>query len=226
MPEPVFPFATARGLPSRTCSLSSPPAGRKRSSRSPRLPLPSPRRTRRWSPSRPSRSTAVRRSCSSARAPAGCRARTSRAGSSRPPPTAPGRRPGARVVGHPPHSGWAQLAAVPHRRAGDRCPRASPRAGGGAAARRPDRAAPAARVPRPPPGRRMLVTGASGGVGHFVTELAAAAGADVTVQSRSPERLLKLGATAADRGHARTPQDRSTSCSSRSAATRSPRPSA
>ena len=103
---------------------------------------------------------------------------------------------GARVVGHPPHSGWAQLAAVrtdalttlPEGVATEQAA-ALPLAG--LTALRLLRAAPS------PAGRRMLVTGASGGVGHFVTELAVAAGADVTVQSRSPERLLKLGATAA-----------------------------
>jgi NADPH:quinone reductase len=47
-------------------------------------------------------------------------------------------------------------------------------------------------------GMRVLLTGASGGVGHFVVELAAAQGALVTAVSSSPERgerLLALGAT-------------------------------
>jgi NADPH:quinone reductase-like Zn-dependent oxidoreductase len=46
-------------------------------------------------------------------------------------------------------------------------------------------------------GARVLLTGASGGVGHFVVELAAAQGALVTAVSSSPargERLLALGA--------------------------------
>jgi NADPH:quinone reductase-like Zn-dependent oxidoreductase len=46
-------------------------------------------------------------------------------------------------------------------------------------------------------GRRVLLTGASGGVGHFVVELAAAQGALTTAVSSSPERgerLLALGA--------------------------------
>ena len=46
-------------------------------------------------------------------------------------------------------------------------------------------------------GRRVLLTGASGGVGHFVVELATAQGARVTAVSSSPERgerLLALGA--------------------------------
>ncbi len=48
-------------------------------------------------------------------------------------------------------------------------------------------------------GVRMLVTGASGGVGHYVTELATNAGALVTAVTRSAERgarLLELGAAA------------------------------
>ena len=46
-------------------------------------------------------------------------------------------------------------------------------------------------------GRRILLTGASGGVGHYVTELAAAAGAEVTAVTASAERgrrLAELGA--------------------------------
>lgn len=45
--------------------------------------------------------------------------------------------------------------------------------------------------------RRVLMTGASGGVGHYFTELAAAQGADLTVVSATPERaerLISLGA--------------------------------
>jgi NADPH:quinone reductase-like Zn-dependent oxidoreductase len=46
-------------------------------------------------------------------------------------------------------------------------------------------------------GRRILITGASGGVGHYFVELAAAAGLEITAVSSSAERgarLLELGA--------------------------------
>jgi NADPH:quinone reductase-like Zn-dependent oxidoreductase len=41
-------------------------------------------------------------------------------------------------------------------------------------------------------GRRVLLTGASGGVGHFLTELAAGSGAQVTTVTSSPERGMRL----------------------------------
>jgi len=47
------------------------------------------------------------------------------------------------------------------------------------------------------PGDRVLVTGAAGGVGHFVVQLAAAAGLDVVGQARTSERgttVLEAGA--------------------------------
>lgn len=102
---------------------------------------------------------------------------------------------GERVVGHPASGGWAELVAVPTdalARLGDiasETAAALPLAG--LTALRLLRAMPS------PAGRRLLVTGASGGVGHFLVELAAGAGAAVTVVSRRPDRLLSLGAVAA-----------------------------
>lgn len=51
-------------------------------------------------------------------------------------------------------------------------------------------------------GARVLLTGASGGVGHLLTELAASAGAEVVVVTASADRaarLLKLGASTSAR---------------------------
>ncbi|MFD9128275.1 zinc-binding dehydrogenase [Kitasatospora sp. NPDC059571] len=98
---------------------------------------------------------------------------------------------GQRVVAHPPASGWAEYVAVPASAAA-RLPEqvttvqaaALPLAG--LTALRLLRAAGAVA------GRRILLTGASGGVGHYVTELAAAAGAELTAVSRSAERGARL----------------------------------
>ncbi|GAA4236090.1 zinc-binding dehydrogenase [Actinomadura meridiana] len=114
-------------------------------------------------------------------------------------PAADGTRPGvgARVVGHPMGGGWAEFVAVP----------------ADALAVPPDTvsavqgaALPLAgltslrllRVAGPVLGRRVLLTGASGGVGHYVTELAANAGAHLTAVTRGRERaegLVRLGAS-------------------------------
>ncbi|WP_194897138.1 zinc-binding dehydrogenase [Catenulispora pinisilvae] len=103
---------------------------------------------------------------------------------------------GTRVVGHPPQGGWAEYVAVPT----------------GSLAELPDgvRAATAAALPLAgltalrllraagsAAGRSILITGASGGVGHYFVELAAAAGLEITAVSSSPERgarLRELGA--------------------------------
>ncbi|MGW0774762.1 zinc-binding dehydrogenase [Streptomyces sp. NPDC002835] len=105
---------------------------------------------------------------------------------------------GARVVGHPPQGGWAEYAAVPtHSLAvlpdGIDAVRAAALPLAGITALRLLRTAGSVT------GRRLLLTGASGGVGHYVTELAAAAGAAVTVVTATPsrgERLRELGAAA------------------------------
>jgi len=100
---------------------------------------------------------------------------------------------GDRVVGHPPGGGWAERVAVRTDAlapAGDLAPEtaaALPLAG--LTALRLLRAMPS------PAGRRLLITGASGGVGHYLVQLAV--GAEITVVSRRPERLLALGASAA-----------------------------
>lgn len=56
-----------------------------------------------------------------------------------------------------------------------------------------------ARAAGPLASRRLLLTGASGGVGHYFVELAAAQGAEVTVVTATEERgrrLMRLGASA------------------------------
>ncbi|MFE2151824.1 zinc-binding dehydrogenase [Streptomyces lavendulae] len=103
---------------------------------------------------------------------------------------------GTRVVGHPPLGGWAEYVAVPtHSLAvlpdGIDAVRAAALPLAGITALRLLRAAGSLA------GRRVLLTGASGGVGHYVTELAAAAGAEVTVVTATAargERLRRLGA--------------------------------
>jgi len=103
---------------------------------------------------------------------------------------------GTRVVAHVPAGGWAPLVAAPTN----------------ALAMLPDTVAATSastlgvagltalrllRTAGTVAGRRLLLTGASGGLGHFVVELAATQGALVTAVSSSPERgerLLALGA--------------------------------
>ncbi|MEU4927858.1 zinc-binding dehydrogenase [Streptomyces yokosukanensis] len=101
-----------------------------------------------------------------------------------------------RVVGHPMSGGWAEYVAVPTSALAELPDSVSVLQGAalplaGLTALRLLRAA------GPVLGRRVLLTGASGGVGHFVTELAAAAGAQVTAVTRDAERgarLAELGA--------------------------------
>ncbi|MEU3750387.1 MULTISPECIES: zinc-binding dehydrogenase [Streptomyces] len=103
---------------------------------------------------------------------------------------------GTRVVGHPAHGGWAEYAAVPtHSLAvlpdGVDSVRAAALPLAGITALR------LLRTAGSPAGLRVLLTGASGGVGHYVTELAVGAGAEVTAVTATPargERLAALGA--------------------------------
>jgi NADPH:quinone reductase-like Zn-dependent oxidoreductase len=113
-------------------------------------------------------------------------------------PAADGSGPpaGTRVVAHVPSGGWASRVAAPT----------------GALAALPDDVAATTastlgvagltalrllRAAGTVAGRRALLTGASGGVGHFVVELAAAQGALVTAVSSSPERGERLHALGA-----------------------------
>jgi NADPH:quinone reductase len=126
----------------------------------------------------------------------------------------PGR--GERVVAHASGAGWAERVAVPTDRIAA-LPSGSEAAGAGAARTGSSPALPvvatstaaalplagltALRLTRATgalASRRVLLTGASGGVGHYFVELAAAQGAELTAVSSSPERaerLLALGAT-------------------------------
>ncbi|HEX6697747.1 MAG TPA: zinc-binding dehydrogenase [Solirubrobacteraceae bacterium] len=103
---------------------------------------------------------------------------------------------GTRVVAHVPAAGWAARVAAPTDALAPlpdevSATDASTLGVAGLAALRLLRAAGSVA------GRRVLLTGASGGVGHFVVELAAAQGGLVTAVSSSAERgerLLALGA--------------------------------
>jgi NADPH:quinone reductase-like Zn-dependent oxidoreductase len=114
---------------------------------------------------------------------------------------------GTRVVAHPPAAGWAERVAVSTRRLAP----LPDQVDAITAAALPLAGLTALRLLRAVgvlPGRRLLLTGASGGVGHFFVELAAAAGAEVTVVVGSVERgrrLLELGARAAVRDVADAP---------------------
>ncbi|MGP4084468.1 zinc-binding dehydrogenase [Streptomyces sp. KR55] len=103
---------------------------------------------------------------------------------------------GTRVVGHTAHGGWAEYATVPtHSLAvlpnGIDCVRAAALPLAGITALR------LLRTVGSLAGRRVLLTGASGGVGHYVTELAVGAGAELAAVTATPvrgERLAELGA--------------------------------
>jgi NADPH:quinone reductase-like Zn-dependent oxidoreductase len=103
---------------------------------------------------------------------------------------------GTRVVGLADQGGWSERAAVPtHRMA------ALPdEVGFAAAASLPVAGLTALRALRrggPLLGRKVLITGASGGVGSFAVQLARAAGAVVTGQVSGPGRVAAVAALGA-----------------------------
>jgi NADPH2:quinone reductase len=104
---------------------------------------------------------------------------------------------GTRVVGHPAANGWAEYAAV----ATNRLAVVPDGMKAELAAALPLAGLTALRLLRTVGslvGRRVLLTGAAGGVGHFFVELGAATGAEISVVVGSlnrGHRLLELGAT-------------------------------
>jgi NADPH2:quinone reductase len=111
-------------------------------------------------------------------------------------PDGSGPAPGTRVGAHVEGGGWAEQVAV----RADRLVALPDEVSAEAAAALPLAGLTALRLLRAAgdvAGRSLLVTGASGGVGHYIVELAAAADARVTAVARTPTRgarLLELGA--------------------------------
>ena len=105
---------------------------------------------------------------------------------------------GTRVVAHVERGGWAERVPAPTGRIAALPDEVSAQA----AAALPLAGLTALRLLRAAggvAGRRLLLTGAAGGVGHYFVELAAAIGAKVTAVTSTPargERLLALGADA------------------------------
>jgi NADPH:quinone reductase-like Zn-dependent oxidoreductase len=105
---------------------------------------------------------------------------------------------GTRVVAHVDGGGWAEQVRVPSARMAVLPDEVST----DAAAALPLAGLTALRLLRAAggvAGRRLLLTGASGGVGHYLVELAAAVGVRVTAVTSTPargEKLLELGADA------------------------------
>ncbi len=98
---------------------------------------------------------------------------------------------GTRMVGHVPGAGWAERVAVPL----DSLAVLPDGLEMTTAAALPLAGLTAVRLLRTAGaliGRRLLITGASGGVGHYVVELAAAAGAEVVAVSAAAERGARL----------------------------------
>jgi NADPH2:quinone reductase len=107
-----------------------------------------------------------------------------------------GPREGTRVVGVADEGGWSSLVAVPTHRVAV-LPESVSFAEGAALPVAGLTALRTLRTGGPLLGRRVLVTGATGGVGSFATQLAVAAGARVTALVSGPERVdaaKRLGA--------------------------------
>ncbi|MET7534598.1 zinc-binding dehydrogenase [Streptomyces goshikiensis] len=103
---------------------------------------------------------------------------------------------GTRVVAHPPAYGWAERVAVPTASLAE-LPDSLDAVTAAALPLAGITALRLLRAAGPLAGRRVLLTGASGGVGHYLTELAAASGAEITAVTATAERgarLLPLGA--------------------------------
>jgi len=104
---------------------------------------------------------------------------------------------GARVVGHPSSRGWAERVAVPSAQLA----RLPDNINASIGASLPLAGLTALRLLRTigsVASRRILLTGASGGVGHAFVELASAGGARITAVAATRERgqrLLELGAS-------------------------------
>ena len=104
---------------------------------------------------------------------------------------------GRRVVAHPESGGWAERVAVPV----DRLAALPDEVPPSVAAALPLAGLTAVRLARTVgslAGRRVLLTGASGGVGHYFVELATAQGAYVTAVVSSAERGARLRSLGAD----------------------------
>jgi len=102
-----------------------------------------------------------------------------------------GPRVGERVVAHPPSAGWAELVAVPLDKVAV-LPAALPTHIAAALPLAGLTALRLIRVAGALASRRVLLTGAAGGVGHYFVELAAAQGAVVTAVTASAERGARL----------------------------------
>jgi NADPH2:quinone reductase len=98
---------------------------------------------------------------------------------------------GTRVVGHADQDGWAERAAVPVSRLAE-LPEEMSFVTAAALPLAGLTALRLLRVTGPLPSRTILLTGASGGLGHYFTELAAGQGALVTAIAGSADRGARL----------------------------------